>query len=233
MSDAFITRRDGGIKDSFALIDATYPAGSVCTCTNGSKTLRAKDTSGSFLFMIPEAGTWTVSCTDGTRTKSKSVVISSKYQEEKITLSYEFVLFSKETGLASGYTLSSPATIDANDELYVSFNADRGGGIAINEPITTQLIENYSTLTVLTGSNVSGTYQLLGLRSSFSPSSTYDGYSGQDYVVVYSSVESGYVQPNTTYTFDISNIDIPTYFKFGMYAYGGRRSVSIASIIFS
>lgn len=51
MGDAFITRRGGGIKEGYALIAVTYPSGSVCTCMNGSKTLKAKDTSGAFCLL--------------------------------------------------------------------------------------------------------------------------------------------------------------------------------------
>lgn len=58
----------GGTGKAYAAISVTYPIGSVCTCSNGSKTLKAKDTSGSFLFLVPSGGEWTVSCTDGTDT---------------------------------------------------------------------------------------------------------------------------------------------------------------------
>lgn len=78
----------GGGGKAFAVISATYPAGSTCTCTNGTKTLKAKETSGSFLFLIPEAGAWTVSCTDGTDTTSKNVDITEQYQTENVILSY-------------------------------------------------------------------------------------------------------------------------------------------------
>lgn len=93
MGDAFITRRGGGVKEGYALIAVTYPVGSVCTCTNGTKTLSAEDTSGAFLFVIPEAGTWTVSCTDGTQTTSNVVVVSSQYQFEDVSLVYrEYII---------------------------------------------------------------------------------------------------------------------------------------------
>lgn len=78
----------GGGGDTYAFIVVTYPAGSTCTCTNGSKTLTAKDTSGTWAFQIPEAGTWTVSCTDGTHTATAPVVISTEGQSESVTLSY-------------------------------------------------------------------------------------------------------------------------------------------------
>lgn len=72
----------------FAAIGVTYPAGSTLTCTNGTKTLKAKTTSGQWVFAIPEVGTWTLEITDGTRTKSQSVNISTEGQSENVKLVY-------------------------------------------------------------------------------------------------------------------------------------------------
>ena len=87
----------GGIAEAYAVISVTYPAGSVCTCTKGTQTLRAKDTSGEYFFLIPEAGTWTVSCTDGSKTKSQNVVIERQYQGENIKLFYDYTLYDHGT----------------------------------------------------------------------------------------------------------------------------------------
>ncbi len=115
MSEAFIVRRagSGGIADAFAVIAVTYPAGSICTCTNGNKLFKAKDTSGQTLFLIPSAGTWTVSCTDGTETAEEVVVVASRYQVAEITLKYHYWLYCKGkefdaiTGGWNGYNGSS------------------------------------------------------------------------------------------------------------------------------
>ena len=53
MGEVFITRRGGsggGIGEITSAIAVTYPAGSTCTATNGTKILTAKDTSGFALF---------------------------------------------------------------------------------------------------------------------------------------------------------------------------------------
>ena len=92
MSEAFITRRGGGGMKLFAVISVTYPVGSVCTCTKGTKSYKAKNTSGLALFAVPEAGDWTVSCTDGDKTKSASVSITTEGQAENVTLTYELYL---------------------------------------------------------------------------------------------------------------------------------------------
>lgn len=96
MSESFICRRGGG--KPFAVIGATYPSGSTCTCTNGTKTLKAKDTSGQALFVIPSTGTWTVTCTNGTDTASEAVSITADGQTKTVTLLYELVLFDADNG---------------------------------------------------------------------------------------------------------------------------------------
>lgn len=83
----------GGDGKIFAAIGVTYPEGSVCTCTNGTKTMEAGNTNGQWVFAIPEEGTWTVTATLGTNTKSQSVSIITEGQWESVVLSYQLVLF--------------------------------------------------------------------------------------------------------------------------------------------
>ena len=83
--------------DIFAIIGVTYPSGSTCTCTNGTKTLKAKGTSGTAIFNVPSTGTWTVSCTNGDKTASKSVSITAEGQTTNITLSFGYVLYEAGT----------------------------------------------------------------------------------------------------------------------------------------
>lgn len=84
----------------FAVIGVTYPAGSTCTCTNGETTLTADDTSGKAMFIIPEAGTWTVKAVSGNKSVSKAVSITVAGQVETVTLIYELYIFNK--GKVSG-----------------------------------------------------------------------------------------------------------------------------------
>ena len=76
----------------YAIIAVTYPEGSVCTCVSGTKTLKARDTSGKALFNVT-VGEWTVSCTDGTDTASKAVSITSEGQAVSVELSYRLYLY--------------------------------------------------------------------------------------------------------------------------------------------
>lgn len=83
-----ITNVGGGKVVAFVV--CTYPTGSICTCTKGTKIYRAKDTSGSFVFMLKEPGTWTVSCTDGTETDSKIITVAM-YDSIAVSLAYDSI----------------------------------------------------------------------------------------------------------------------------------------------
>lgn len=58
-----------------ATIETTYPAGATCTCSNGSITLTAPDTSGSHTFTVPSAGEWTVKAVLGGETASEKITV--------------------------------------------------------------------------------------------------------------------------------------------------------------
>ena len=106
----------GGVK-LFAVISVTYPAGSVCTCTKGTKSYKAKNTSGLALFAVPETGDWTVSCTDGTQTASKTVSISAEGQSVNIELSYAILLFkdgNQNPDVTGGWTQGDKWWFDGN-----------------------------------------------------------------------------------------------------------------------
>ena len=116
MGEAFITRRGGSSAKVYAVIGVTYPTGSTCTCTDGAKTLTAKDTTGKALFVIPYAGTWTVKAVSGNKSKSKTVSITAEGQVEVVTLIFETILWEagsdQNTSLTGGFA--------ANDTNYVT-----------------------------------------------------------------------------------------------------------------
>ena len=77
-----------------ATIHVTYPAGSTCTATDGVTTMTAPDTSGTWDCVVPNAAVWTVSCTDGSHTASKTVSITAEGQSESVKLTYKILWFS-------------------------------------------------------------------------------------------------------------------------------------------
>ena len=109
MGEAFITRRGGGTP--YAVIGVTYPSGSVCTCTNGTLTLTAKGTGGKAIFVIPSAGTWTVTAVSGSKSTSKTVSITAEGQVETVTLIFETILWEagsdQNTSLTGGFAANN------------------------------------------------------------------------------------------------------------------------------
>ena len=90
-----------------ATINVTYPAGSTCTATDGSTTLNAPDTTGMWVCIVPNAGTWTVSCTNGTENASTTVSITADGQSATVKLAYDLVLYDsgdQYTDITGGWT---------------------------------------------------------------------------------------------------------------------------------
>lgn len=83
-----ILNMTGGGSPFKATINATYPSGSTCTATCGSIKYTASGTSGSASFNVKNAGTWTISCTNGTDTASQNVSITISGQIASVTLVY-------------------------------------------------------------------------------------------------------------------------------------------------
>lgn len=84
---------DSNLKDAYAIILVEYPAGSTCTCTNGAKTFKAGNTYGAWAFGVTGGGTWTITATDGVKSNSKSVEITTEWQIENITVNYDIFLY--------------------------------------------------------------------------------------------------------------------------------------------
>lgn len=106
-----------------ATINITYPAGSTCTCTDGTTTLSAPDTSGTWDCIVPNAGTWTVSCTKDSDSDSSTVTISTDGQTASVELSYQIVFVND-----SGQATKTPAVKKFgkyNSELTFTQNSDR------------------------------------------------------------------------------------------------------------
>ena len=210
-----------GSGTPYAVIGATYPAGSTCTCTNGTRTVTLKDTSGTGLFKIPYAGTWTVTATNGTDTVSQSVTITVKGQVETVTLAYQLYLFKEGSGVTSGYTINKTATKTfsiTDDKIVWSTNTSVGNQVWITPAInlskynkvcfdfkcTGQYNSNYSTVTIGVGSDVP---------------------TGQNNCGTFvASREVAYSKTRGTYSVDLSAITDATeyYIKLGAYGITGE-----------
>lgn len=142
----------GGAGKVYAVIGVTYPSGSTVTCTNGSKTLKAKDTSGKALFVIPYAGTWTVKAVKGSQSASKAVSITAEGQVATVELAYDYIIFSNETGLNSVYSdggggASVRVGTDSSGKKILTFPAGGGyGAMAYIKPSID--LTKYATLKI-------------------------------------------------------------------------------------
>lgn len=106
-----------------AVIQVTYNSGAVCTCTNGSTTLTAPDTSGSVNFKVKRKGTWTITVELGGNTETKEVSIITDGQVESLKV-YAVQIY----GISRDITNSSPAW--ARTDNAVGFTATASVGTA-------------------------------------------------------------------------------------------------------
>lgn len=116
-----LINRCGGGSSFAAVIQVTYNSGAVCTCTNGSTTLTAPDTSGSVNFIVKRKGTWTITVELGGYTGTGEVSIITDGQIESLE-----VFSSKIYGISRDITNSSPAW--ARTDTAVEFTATASVG---------------------------------------------------------------------------------------------------------
>ena len=140
-----ITPLGGGGSKVVASIVVTYPAGSTCTCTLGSKVLTAKDTSGKCVFGLPSTGSWVVKAVKGSQSKSATVEITTEGQVETVTLTYQLDIFKSGSGLTAGYSVAGGGNV-SNDSISWSGNADGGGISMYIKPAVA--LNNYTKLCV-------------------------------------------------------------------------------------
>lgn len=106
-----------------ATINITYPAGSTCTCSDGTTILSAPDASGTWACIVPNAGTWTVTSTSETETDSKAVTITTDGQSTSVELSYALFLFKPNAPsdiIAGEWGIPGNGTVTAEAELTVN-----------------------------------------------------------------------------------------------------------------
>lgn len=139
-----------------ATINITYPAGSTCTCSDGTTTLSAPDTSGTWTCIVPNAGTWTVTSTDGDKSKSADVVITTDGQTESVTLLYITYLF-KDGETYDSLTGGWQGTVNTEKQaLQLTASAGKTASVWTQNKVD---LTDYSSVSVKTDSNV-----FIGLR---------------------------------------------------------------------
>ena len=154
MGEAFICRRGGGSAEtavsSCGFVCASVPQGSSCSCILGDKRFSVENAPGLVAFAVPDCGAWTVTISDGTRSKSGTVNILSAGDVGTITLDYSVApptpqtvtktLLSPQSGLASGCSVNGNASFNGS-----TIRETDGGGFWLSPAVN---LANYSTLTV-------------------------------------------------------------------------------------
>lgn len=143
-----------GSVEPFAVIYAHYKPGAVCVCSDGVTTLTAGDTSGDYVFLLPNAGTWTVTATLDGLPSSYTVAITHRYQCEQVLLDRIYFirggvgLLTADEWILGWRGSSSPkTTLDENGSPYFQCNISYGRGSAqIAHRINFGLTPHYTTL---------------------------------------------------------------------------------------
>lgn len=135
-----------------ATINITYPAGSTCTCSDGTTTLSAPDTSGTWACIVPNAGTWTAAATDGVENTSETVSITTDGQIVAIELSYLLWLYKSGNtynAVTGGWSVAEhPSTggsfdgvLTLNDNSMLLSTEAWGGSVGYANAFTNNLID--------------------------------------------------------------------------------------------
>ena len=202
MSDAFIMRSGGG--SGYACIGVSYPVGSVCTCTDGTVTLRARDTAGAYVFAVPSAGTWTVSSTGGGKTASKTVTVY-KNQAVPVELVYALPLYdagNEYTALTGGWEFehgSNGVGEKEDDYIYLGYSGSAARDDSVHT-VNRIPLSDYSTL-------CADIEKLNGTRFTLGLSSVEDSF--EDFIASTAVTKNG----RSTVTVNISEISGSVYVK--------------------
>lgn len=148
-------RTNVGGSITYAVIDVTYPEGAVCTCTKGARILKAKDTAGHWLFLIPESGEWTVTATHGDKVKTETVEIDTS-KAYSVVLSFAMYII-KDGVVAEAFAIKKYhqakwSTVSGDDAYIEYYNSDGAYAAVAFEP--TIDLTGYSSL-ILSAANYS------------------------------------------------------------------------------
>lgn len=135
-----------------ATINITYPAGSTCTCSDGTTTISAPDTSGTWTCIVPNAGTWTAAATDGVESTSESVSITTDGQIAAIELSYLLWLYKSGNtynAVTGGWSVAEHPSTGGSFDSVLTLNDDSmllstevwGGSVAYANAFTNNSID--------------------------------------------------------------------------------------------
>lgn len=199
-----------------ATINITYPAGSTCTCSDGTTTISAPDTSGTWACIVPNAGTWTAAATDGVENTSESVSITADGQTVAVELSYYTYLFKPNTdttNVTGGWQLNSKGSLDsAGDQLVATFtNPYNHGEIFSVATINKIDFTEFTTLVATCKAAVEG--NSAPSSATFAVASTQSGFNGAGTTST-KVASTTFSNSTNTVTIDVSRISGSYYVTF-------------------
>ena len=151
-----------------ATISITYPAASTCVVTGSDGTTVASDTNAdsaakTWTATVGATGTYTITATStsGGKTKSTTVSITADGQSASVTLAYDYIIFSNETGLNSIYSDGGggcEVTVgkDSSGKKILTYPADGYSRMAYLKPPID--LTEYTTLKIVCHGNGNSTY---------------------------------------------------------------------------
>lgn len=176
-----------------ATINVTYPAGLTCKATNGSTTLTAPDTSGTWACTVNKAGTWTITAGDW----SAEANMTTSGQTETVRVARWIVKNGEPTadiGYSTLLVSQYPVTITPADG-YINLNNHSGGSGVVSDSkvdisAAKMIIADVDIITVTDGGNYAN-FKGVGLALSADKGYAYTSAANQGIKGVKLSTKTG------------------------------------------
>lgn len=194
-----------------ATINITYPAGLTCKATNGSTTLTAPDTSGTWACVVPNAGTWTITAGDW----SAEADMTTSGQTETVRVAKWIVKNGVPTDIGYSTLLVSeyPVTITPADGFLGLNNPSGGSGVVSDVKVdisaAKMIVADVDIITVTSGGNYAN-FKGVGLALSADKGYAYTSTANQGIKSVKLSTKTG----RQTMKLDVENITGDWYIGF-------------------
>lgn len=186
-----------------ATINITYPAGLACTATNGSTTLNAPDTSGTWACVVPNKGTWAITSGDW----NAEANMTTSGQTETVRVARWIVKNGVPTDIGySALLVSQYAVTITNADGYINLkNASGGSGVVSNSKVdisaAKMIIADVDIITVTSAGNYAN-FKGVGLALSADKGYAYTSEANNGIKSVKLSTEKG----RQTMKLDVENI---------------------------
>lgn len=229
--DAYVCHGNTWVQISSAFsstINITYPAGSTCTCKNGSMTFTAPNTSGTWKCVVPNTDTWTISCTNTFDTISENVSITESGQSKSVTLYYYLFNAGKWRKISSFEASKSRISRSSLDAMLptvsgtsvITISGPGNDGSAFSN--TKIDLTNWKTLKLnLTATAIDNNSDGNTMVVRFGvTSSNADKYTA----IAYKNMRHG--QAAATISVDVTSIKTSAYLFFSLEGWGASKSIS-------